>query len=516
MKKNTISQRYAVLVLFSILLSVVVIGALGILTLWNKTNQDVVTIMNLTTESKAAGMDLVLLKTRDVVDTVAAYVGARVASVNMQSEEAVLQAGLDEEIQELFLSSVENMEGIVGYSIRYSAPYESIVNGFAFRRRLTEKAFSPAEEESSLANPSDIDWYNLAKTSGKPVWVPIREYPYINGYIFSYAVPIYFDEELVGVACVDADFEVLAKPVREVSLFGNGYAYLTDDKGKVYYHPLIGYGVLLTEDEDDVPEVDSALADTSTHGQLISYEYQGQKKKMAFQSLINDMRLVVTANEEDVRQETNILIRRIVLSAAGIMVIFMFFALEMEKRTMHPALDKMENLAHLDGLTGVLNKTSFIEIQEYLDKKIRSKKAAFGFVMFDANELKKINDQYGHKMGDVYLLSTVEMIQECFPGCQIFRIGGDEFVVVIEGENSLRSAEKWLNSTYAWQEKRRQEKREPWEKPSVAGALSIFDPQIHHSSEEVLAAADKLMYKEKQRMKENNAYGRDSAGNPGM
>ena len=514
MKKNTISQRYAVLVLFSILLSVVVIGALGILTLWNKTNQDVVTIMNLTTESKASGMNLVLLKTRDVVDTVAAYVGARVTSVNMQSEEAVLQAGLDEEIQELFLSTVENMEGIVGYNIRYSPPYDSIVKGFSFRRLLTEKAFSPAEEDSNPANPSDVDWYNLAKTTGKPVWVPIREYPYINGYIFSYAVPIYFDEELVGVACVDADFEVLAKPVREVSLFGNGYAYLTDDKGKVYYHPLIGYGVLLTEDEDDVPEVDSALADTSTHGQLISYEYQGQKKKMAFQSLINDMRLVVTANEEDVRQGTNILIRRIVLSAAGIMIVFMFLALEMEKRTMHPALDKMDNLAHLDGLTGTLNKTSFMEVQEYLDKKIRSKNASFGFAMFDANELKKINDRYGHKMGDVYLLSTVEMIQDCFPGCQIFRIGGDEFVVVIEGENALQSAEKWLNSTYTWQEKRRQEKnREPWEKPSVAGALSIFDPQIHHSSEEVLAAADKLMYKEKQQMKENKSYGSDSAGN---
>ena len=171
------------------------------------------------------------------------------------------------------------------------------------------------------------------------------------------------------MACLESDLELLVKHEREVSLFGNGYAYLTDDKGKVYYHPLIGYGVLLTEDEDDVPEVDSALADTSSHGQLISYEYQGQKKKMAFQSLINDMRLVVTANEEDVRQETNILIRRIVLSAAGIMVIFMFLALEMEKRTMHPALDKMENLAHLDGLTGVLNKTSFIEIRNTWTKK---------------------------------------------------------------------------------------------------------------------------------------------------
>lgn len=55
---NTIRKWYTILVLLAILLSVVVIGALGIYTIWGKTNQDVVTIMNLTTESKAAAMSL--------------------------------------------------------------------------------------------------------------------------------------------------------------------------------------------------------------------------------------------------------------------------------------------------------------------------------------------------------------------------------------------------------------------------------------------------------------------------
>ncbi|MBR4909488.1 MAG: GGDEF domain-containing protein [Acidaminococcaceae bacterium] len=184
---------------------------------------------------------------------------------------------------------------------------------------------------------------------------------------------------------------------------------------------------------------------------------------MAFKSLINDMRLVVTANEEDVLRETNTLNRNIVLSAAGIMLLFMYLALLMEKRTMRPALDQMDHLAHLDGLTGVRNRTSFLETQSYLNQKIREGTAAFGYTMLDSNYLKKINDQYGHKMGDAYLLSVVEMIQDSFPGCQVYRTGGDEFVVMMEGEQSLQNAANCLESAYTWQEKRKQEKREPWE-----------------------------------------------------
>ena len=81
--------------------------------------------------------------------------------------------------------------------------------------------------------------------------------------------------------------------------------------------------------------------------------------------------------------------------------------------------------------------------------------------MFDANDLKLINDRYGHKRGDSYLLGVVEMIQDCFPGCQVYRIGGDEFVVVLEGKDSLRTAAKRLLYTYKWQEQRKKDKREP-------------------------------------------------------
>ncbi|MCR5814861.1 MAG: diguanylate cyclase [Desulfovibrio sp.] len=493
------------MVLLAIMLSVGVIGAFGIYTIWGKTSRDVVTIMNLTTESKAVGMDYALLKIKDPVDTVAAYVGARVATADKNLDEAAIKKGLEDEILELCQSSLNGMEGIVGYHIFFVKPFDAMIKRIAFQKGMKDADFYDASDTLNQLDPKDINgtlyWINYTATKRGPVWTSMRKCHYRDGYIFSYMVPIYFNDELVGVAGADVDFNVLAHFVREVSLFGGGYAYLTDEKGKVYYHPLIGYGTLLTEDEEDVPEVDSALGDTSSHGKLITYKYKGQVKKMAFKSLINGMRLVVTANEQDVLRETTVLIWRTVLAAVVIILFFIFLALIMEKRTMHPALDKLDSLAHLDGLTGVWNKTSFLEVQGHLNQTVHNGKAVFGFVMFDLNNLKAINDQYGHKMGDAYLLSAVEMIQDCFPGSQIYRIGGDEFVVVLENEESLRTADQSLELTYSWQRSRKQEKKEPWETPSVAGAFVAFNSQEHQSSEEVLAEADALMYQKKQQMK---------------
>lgn len=454
-------------------------------------------------------MDYHLLKITDAVDTVSAYIGARVLSSNNQLDVEAIRGDFDDEIRELFLSLVENLEWVDGCYVRFAPTFSSMIKDFAYRRKSNDTAFYAVSEEEFLSEFSNADkelnWYDIVEASREPSWIPIRECHYKGGYIISYAVPVYFGSELFGVACVDVDFELLAKPVREISLFGRGYAYLTDDKGRVCYHPLIGYGTLLTEDDEDVPEVDSALGDTSSHGKLIVYKYKGQKKMMAFQSLINDMRLVVTANAEDAEREATALVWRIILSAIGILIVILALSLFMEQMTMHPALDKMESEAHLDGLTGLQNKTAFMEMLANLNQKIREGSASFGFCMFDVNDLKSINDRYGHRRGDAYLLSVVEMLRESFTGCQMYRIGGDEFVVLVEGDSALQSADECLKHTYIWQTKRREEKRDPWEKPTVASAFARFDGNVHISAEEVLSKADELMYQRKQQMKEEQA-----------
>lgn len=57
-----------------------------------------------------------------------------------------------------------------------------------------------------------------------------------------------------------------------------------------------------------------------------------------------------------------------------------------------------------------------------------------GIIMCDLNGLKKKNDEQGHEMGDRYICLTSELLRECFGNKKVYRIGGDEFVVIIRGE----------------------------------------------------------------------------------
>jgi GGDEF domain-containing protein len=54
--------------------------------------------------------------------------------------------------------------------------------------------------------------------------------------------------------------------------------------------------------------------------------------------------------------------------------------------------------------------------------------------MFDLNDLKHINDRYGHERGDEYIVNCCRLICQVFKHSPVFRIGGDEFVALLRGE----------------------------------------------------------------------------------
>ena len=95
---------------------------------------------------------------------------------------------------------------------------------------------------------------------------------------------------------------------------------------------------------------------------------------------------------------------------------------------------QMDELAHKDSLTGIKNKAAYDEATARLDEKISDARADFCIVMIDVNFLKKINDTYGHERGNIYLMNAVKLICAVFGEENVYRIGGDEFVVILEGE----------------------------------------------------------------------------------
>ena len=71
-----------------------------------------------------------------------------------------------------------------------------------------------------------------------------------------------------------------------------------------------------------------------------------------------------------------------------------------------------------------------------MDDRIRKhRQPPFAIVIFDVNDLKKVNDTSGHQAGDQYILEACKIICEAFKHSPVFRVGGDEFAVIAEGND---------------------------------------------------------------------------------
>ena len=99
-------------------------------------------------------------------------------------------------------------------------------------------------------------------------------------------------------------------------------------------------------------------------------------------------------------------------------------------------LGAARHMAYTDSLTGIKNKAAYIEDISIIEQKINEGKLdKVGVVVFDLNSLKKINDTKGHDAGDEYIKAACHIICERFKHSPVYRIGGDEFVAILEGED---------------------------------------------------------------------------------
>ncbi len=92
--------------------------------------------------------------------------------------------------------------------------------------------------------------------------------------------------------------------------------------------------------------------------------------------------------------------------------------------------------ASVDALTGVRNRHAYLEAEAQMDDRIgRHGQPPFAVVIMDVNDLKKVNDTAGHQAGDQYLRDACRTICDTFKHSPVFRVGGDEFVVIAQGQD---------------------------------------------------------------------------------
>lgn len=166
------------------------------------------------------------------------------------------------------------------------------------------------------------------------------------------------------------------------------------------------------------------------------------------------------------------------------------------EREQKQELGSAKLLAYTDPLTGVKNKLAYIEQVELLNNDIEAEKIEeFGVVVFDLNGLKIINDTLGHAAGDKYIKAGSRLICLKFCHSPVYRIGGDEFVVLLQGMDYKYRQE--LLDEFDIQVERNLEKGDV----VVAAGMSIFDKDTDEDYLSVFGKADKNMYERKHQLK---------------
>lgn len=159
---------------------------------------------------------------------------------------------------------------------------------------------------------------------------------------------------------------------------------------------------------------------------------------------------------------------------------------------------EMKELASRDPLTGIRNKGAFDTLMQEMQERI-GQGEKFSVGVFDCDDLKGINDLYGHEKGDEYLKTASNLICHVFKHSPVFRIGGDEFAVVLTGEDfkNRKALEKQFREAC-----RESSGREPWEQVRVTAGIAEFDPATDRMVSDTVRRADQIMYENKRIGKE--------------
>ena len=173
---------------------------------------------------------------------------------------------------------------------------------------------------------------------------------------------------------------------------------------------------------------------------------------------------------------------------------------ENQVESMQGKVERMGQLAYVDTLTKVRNKAAYQKQKNLLNRTILTCTARFCIIMVDLNNLKKMNDTYGHKRGDQYLIRAAELVCSVFEHSPVFRIGGDEFVVVLEGEAYDRRDALINRLREVFRKQATNPDLPPWERCSAAIGVAVFT-ENDHTVDAVFKRADSRMYANKKAMK---------------
>ncbi len=533
-KMKSIRTKFTLLNVCALIVTMSIATLVGVYSIRNLGRNDVDQLLHLKCTTGAMNLETYFDSVEHSVDTVATLIEENLADTS----DAPLHTEV-ENTRRFFARIAANTHGVRTYYFRISPDISTDVQGFWYVRQDNGSFEEYTVTDISQYDTNDTSrlvWFTIPKSMQKGGWLPPYYTENLNVRVISYNVPIYWHDQFIGVAGIEIDYDILAQEVEKIQLFEHGYAFLLDENANVIYHPQM---------DDMLQYGEKTALDTPDHiigKQHIQYNFAGVDKEAAWQPLSNGMRLYVTVPLDELNSGWHLLIWRILQASIIILLLVIFitnrfakrFTLSLRKLTaaarqvasgnydvkleyhgndeislltqtfkqlVEQTKEHIQNLSqqvYTDPLTIVQNKAAYSTYINKLQHNLETSGAQMEFAIgiFDCDNLKYINDVYGHDKGDIYIQSASQLIRRAFPQSPVFRIGGDEFAVILE-KDALRDRDMLFEQFRKYRDEIGAAASDEWEQANVTMGLAVYDPQIDPSVSDVSRRADQCMYENK-------------------
>jgi len=517
----SIQSKILILSLSSTLIGTLSLGILSTLFISKTTQRNSMQYMKDQANSEAAKLNYMFEAHEKYTMAIAAGIYSQInEDSTFLTDDKKFHAGL-EGIRERLISTIYNLTGTKSVFVRFNPQLTHSNDGVFLVRDAPEEVFKPhVTTNISRYSPSDVEhvgWYYRPIMTGSPVWIPPYYNKNINSYIISYVIPMFLGNKEIGVTGVDIDFEYLTTQLSKIRFMTSGFAFLEDSEGAVIYHPTLPNGLTFKPEDDQIKLTLPLYNGMNLVTVAPILEINAQRDKHIKQSIIFILILLTITTAITIFFARSITkpLEKLTIEAKKMITGDMNAEFNIRQNDeigelaksfaaakfhINQHMKQMQGLAFLDSLTGVRNKMAYDNYLNELEQRIESGEVkSYGFVVLDLNNLKEINDTYGHENGNEYLINSCKLICQIFTHSPVFRIGGDEFIVILTGKDLehhhdlLQQLKESMDLT--------KNASFPWKQVSIAYGICVADIAKITTIEETFNKADRNMYVNKREIK---------------
>ncbi|MBR1912982.1 MAG: diguanylate cyclase [Treponema sp.] len=510
----SIKKKLVYLLVVCVFLTAVILGGIGLFKVTSVINQKSHSALTLVGSAEKQRLNVIISNLEQSVNYLEDITIGHITDVNALVQDEAYRNSITKELEYLAYSLVTNTNFAMSCYLRYNPELFSPTEGFFWLKSSSQSFMPESCTDISKYDADDIGhvgWYYIPVSRQTPTWIV----PYYNEnvgiYMVSYVVPVYVRNKLVCVVGMDVDFSYIVREIDEINPYKTGYAYMLDQKESVIYHRDYKFGSTVQTEEDSLEEM-FILSNgwhlvTAVPKKEISTEKRQILPFMIIATLIVGFIFIViavysVAHVINPLLELNGAIKEI---AAGNMDINISCTsndeIGMLAENFRKAIQKLPTYMYTDALTGIKKSSAYKRSVSDYESRIASRSMTeFAVLVFDVNNLKTTNDRYGHEAGNKLIVTASSFICHSFKSSPVFRIGGDEFVAVLQNSDyEHRNALIQAFDMAMFNEK--------IELPavmlnlSIARGLAVYDASVDNTYADVFKRADDAMYENKNKMK---------------